>query len=447
MKRIGHPGAWVVLACLVLSASVDAREEGARNVRNTKAELKMLTLEDAERIALDNHPRIRAANERIKVQQAVVGQAKAAYYPQVVLRNFYETTVASGTTVTSTNAFDFYSSSADLDWLIYDFGRREGAVREAKDTLNLRRYAEQTSVEDTVLLVRQAFFAYLQAKALVKVEEDTVKDRETLVRQAKGFYEVGTRPKIDVARAEANLFSAQANLIAAQNGVKIAWAQLKNAMGVIRFPERSVATEVNVQKPAMNLQEAIQTAFYSRPEIKEFESQLKAQEEAISVAKSDHLPEINFFGQYGGRLTKGRDAFSDGGRVNWRARLSFNVPLFTGFETTNRIEESLREYYTIKAQEDEVKQRIALEVEESYLNVIEAGERIKATQAAQRSAKENLELANGRYQVGVGSIIEITEAQVINTQAQTNYIRTIYDHKIAEAQLARAVGRGLGFTP
>ena len=86
-------------------------------------------------------------------------------------------------------------------------------------------------------------------------------------------------------------------------------------------------------------------------------------------------------------------------------------------------------------------------MEEAFLNLVEAGERIRANEAQTKSAKENLDLANGRYQVGVGSIIEITEAQVINTRAQTDHIRSIYDHKVAEARLARAMGRGSEFSP
>ena len=83
-----------------------------------------------------------------------------------------------------------------------------------------------------------------------------------------------------------------------------------------------------------------------------------------------------------------------------------------------------------------------LEVERSYLNLIGVGERIKATEAAVRSGQENQDLASGRYRVGVGSIIEITEAQVIFAEAQANYIKSVTDYKIAEAELTKALGRG-----
>ena len=77
----------------------------------------------------------------------------------------------------------------------------------------------------------------------------------------------------------------------------------------------------------------------------------------------------------------------------------------------------------------------------AYLRLVELQERIKANESALNAAKENLDLANGRYQVGVGSIIEATDAQTLYTEAQTTYIRTLYDYKIAEAQLTRAIGQ------
>jgi outer membrane protein TolC len=120
--------------------------------------------------------------------------------------------------------------------------------------------------------------------------------------------------------------------------------------------------------------------------------------------------------------------------------LVLNIPIFDGFRTTQRVEETLHNYYNVKAQEEDRRQLIALEVEQSYLRVVETQERIKATESAALAAKENLDLAQGRYQVGVGSIIEVTDAETLYTEAQINYVRTVYEYKIADAQLARAMG-------
>ncbi len=429
MRRRKNRAAALGIGVLVVFAMVCAAE-------GQQPQPEVLTLRQAESMARDNHPGIRAAEERTKVQQSVLARAKAAYYPTAGVRGSYNNNPAAEGQNAHENTFN---TSGQVAWLLSDFGRREGTVRREQETLEARRFSERVSVDDVIFGVRRAFFDYLRADAFVKVEQDTVKDRETLVRQAQGFFDVGTRPKIDVARAEAGLFAARAGLIGAQNGVRIAWARLKGAMGVTEFPERPVASDVNVRAPTLSLEEAVKAAFESRAEIKEFQSRLKAQQEAIDVVKLGRMPRVRVDGQYGRRWHNDQDIIS--------SSVTLEVPLFTGLTLKPEIERQVRDYAVIKAQLEEQQQRIALEVEESYLNLVEASERIKANEAQTRSAKENLDLANGRYQVGVGSIIEITEAQVINTRAQTDYIRSIYDHKVAEARLARAMGRGAAFSP
>jgi outer membrane protein TolC len=286
---------------------------------------------------------------------------------------------------------------------------------------------------------------YLASQALVTVRQATVKSRDQLVRQARGFYEVGTRAKIDVARAEANLYSAQADLIAAENGVKIAWVTLRNAMGSPRLPEQPVAVDSPEVEISMNLAEARTRAFDTRTELKSFDAQRRASDQLIAVARRSHLPDILFDASYGRRHVS--DQIVGGQKLDtfplqptWSVQLSLIIPIFDGFRTTNRVEETLHNYYNVKFQEEERRQLIALDVEQSYLRVVETQERINATESAAKAAKENLDLAQGRYAVGVGSIIEITDAETLYTDAQTTYIRTVYDYKIADAQLARAMG-------
>jgi outer membrane protein TolC len=296
-----------------------------------------------------------------------------------------------------------------------------------------------------MLAIKQAYYVYLGTQEVVRVSEETVRSRELLVRQARGFYEVGTRARIDVARAEANLFSAQADLIAAENAVKIAWVTLRNAMGLPRLPEQPVALDSPEVQLSMNLAEARNVAFDSRTELKSFEAQRKASDQLIATARRGHLPDLIFDASYGRRhvsneRVNGRTLNTFPLQPTWSVGLSFNIPIFDGFRTTNRVDETLHNYYNIRAQEEDRRQLIALEVEQSYLRVVEIQERIKATEAAARAAKENLDLAQGRYQVGVGSIIEVTDAETLYTDAQTTYIRSIYDYKIADAQLARAMG-------
>ena len=401
---------------------------------------KILTIEDAVQIGLQNHPRIKSASERIGSQAAVLGQQMSAYYPTVSLNNRYQTSQSS-TNGGAAEASESYSSQASFNMTLYNFGKREGNVQAARDTLSATKEDYTTTMQDIILSIKQAYYVYLGTQEVVRVRRETVRSRELLVRQARGFYEVGTRARIDVARAEANLYSAQADLIAAENNVKIAWVTLRNAMGSPRLPEQPVAPDSPEVELSMNLAGARDIAFDSRSELKSFDAQRRSADQLIAVARRGHLPDLLFDASYGRRHVSNEPGLNTFPlQPTWSVGLNIVIPIFDGFRTTNRVEETLHNYYNIKAQEEDRRQQIALDVEQSYLRVVELQERINATDSAAKAAKENLDLAQGRYQVGVGSIIEVTDAETLYTDAQTTYIRTIYDYKIADAQLARAMG-------
>ena len=434
-------GWWLSLAASVRGAEIQMQVQAVPSTSTSPSPTgKLLTIEDAVRIGLDNHPRIRSASERVSSQQAVLGQQMSAYYPTISMSNSYRTSQSS-TNGGNDHAADAFSSQAIFNLTLYNFGKREGNVQAARETVDATKQDYETTNQDTILAIKQAYYVYLGSQALVNVRKDTVRNRDLLVRQARGFYEVGTRARIDVARAEANLYTAQADLIAAENAVKIAWVTLRNAMGSPRLPEQPVAEDSPETVFSMNLAGARNVAFDSRTELKSFDAQRRASDQLIAVARRGHLPDLIFDASYGRRHVSDQTGLNTFPlQPTWSVQLSLNIPIFDGFRTTNRVEETLHNYYNVKAQEEDRRQQIALEVEQSYLRVVETQERIKATDSAAKAAKENLDLAQGRYQVGVGSIIEVTDAETLYTDAQTTYIRSIYEYKIADAQLARAMG-------
>jgi outer membrane protein len=444
-------------------------EPGPQKALTLEAKQKELTVDDSVRNALENHPSITAAREKVGAQAAVLRQQFAAYYPTLSLNGQYQTGTQSGSTSVAPEAFDSFQAQASVNMTLYNFGKREGAVQSARDTLSATQYNLKTTADTVVLGVKQAYYSYLQAIALVRVREETVRDRDLVVRQAQAFFDVGTRAKIDLVRAQSNLYSAQSDLIAAQNTMRVAWATLKNAMGLPDIPEQAVASipAAQVQNFAvttfpLNLEQARSQAFDIRPELLSFKAQLRAQDQITATNRRGHLPDIIFDANYARRNTSNQehtavvpcldldndcrstvhlghfDTFPL--QPSWQVRLTLNIPIFDGFRTTYKVEESVRTYYAIRAAAEQQKQQVALEVEQGYANAGSAQERIKATKAAEQAARENLDLANGRYQVGVGSIIEVTDAQALYVTAEVDYVNSLYNYKIAEAQLLRAVG-------
>ena len=435
----------VILAILipVLSPAADSPAPAQLMLSQTAAPQpgNVLTLDEALQIALENHPSIKVSKEQIDTQQAVVGQQMAAYYPLVNMTNGFQTGTQAGSNVgVADRSFETYIIRTGVNMILYNFGKREGNVQSARDTLDATNFNYKTTVDGVIFFVKQSYFTYLGLRAIVKVREETVKSRQLLARQAQGFYDVGTRARIDVARAESNLYLAEADLITAQNQVKVAWAIFKNSLGVRVLPERPLVEDVTMTPVQYSLDQAKELAFASRPELKSFDARRRAQDQLIAVARRGHLPDLLFDFNYrhSNSSIVGNTFPLLGG---WQLGLNLLIPIFDGFRTTNRVQETLHTYYQIKSQEELQWQQVALDVETAYLRLVELQERIKANEAAASAAKENLDLANGRYEVGVGSIIEATDAQNLYTEAQTTYIRTLYDYKIAEAQLIRAIGQ------
>jgi len=400
----------------------------------------VLSLEEVVRIALENHSSVKSAEYQIGAQDAVLHQQMAAYYPTVNFNNSYRTSSSSSGSSGGSNAFDTVSSAANVTMTLYNFGKREGSVQSASDTLDATRYGFNATSNNIVLAAKQAYYGVLQANALLRVNEETVRDREAVLRQTRGFYDVGTKPKSDVTQAEANLYLAQASLITAQNSVDTAWASLRNAMGLDDFPKQPLAEELAVAPLSITLNEAQEAAIAARPELLQFKSLLKAQDELIAVARRNHLPDILFNSSYG-RQNSNQDGKLFPLHPNWQVQVSLNIPIFNGFQTTNQLQQALYSYRSIKEQERLQRQQVALQVEQNYLNVNATREAVKANEAAVKAAKENLDLHEGRYQVGYASIVEVTSAQTTYTTAQTNYVNALISYKLAMAQLVNAMGR------
>ena len=319
----------------------------------------VLTLDDAIQVGLDNHPSIKAARERIGAQQAVVGQEMSAYYPTINLSNFYQTGTQTAGAPTTNRAAERYQSQANFGMTLYNFGKREATVQSARDTLDATSFNYKTTVDGVILGVKQAYYFYLGAKAIVAVREETVKSRQLLVNQARGFYEVGTRARIDVVRAESNLYTAEADLIAARNAMQLAWVTLKNAMGLRELPERPLVEEAIVTTIPYTLDRAKELAYASRPELKSFEAQRRAQDQTIAAARRGHLPDLLFDANH---RYSGASFDREGPllRPSWQLQTSLIFPIFDGLRTTNRVEETLRNYYVIRNEEEQQRQQVAL---------------------------------------------------------------------------------------
>jgi outer membrane protein len=409
---------------------------------------EQLNLQRCIEIALRKQPSIVAARNTVSVNQSRIGQAESAYYPQIDLSAGYTRIKSAGsssrssfvtngiTTIPSSGgtSFDEYSGSVSVNQLIFDFWKTRTQVDIQKLNVDSSRSALDNTSESVVFTVKQAYYGVLQAKRNRDVAEETVKQFQQHLEQAKGFYEVGTAAKYDVTKAEVDLSNSKLSLIKAENTLKIARVTLNNAMGVPDAPEYSIEDNLSYGKYEITFDEALQRAYQNRPDLQSLIFQRRAAAQSIELAKKGYYPVLTGGASYN---RSGQDFPLDEG---WNAGVSLTFPIFSGFLTKNQVAEQKANLEVVSANEESLKQSIMLDVQQGYLNLAQAADSITTAELTVKQATENLDIANGRYAAGVGNPIEVTDAEVLLTNAKTSYIQALYDYRVAVATIEKAMG-------
>ena len=398
-----------------------------------------LTLHQCIETALKKNPTILASMYGVDVYRSRVGEARYNYYPQLNATAEYSRIhpVSSSTSTVDISgaAFDQYASGITLNQNLVDFGKTSKQVDISKYNLESSVSNLNTTQDAVILSVKQAYYGVLQAVRNRDVAADVLKQYQSHLDQAKGFYDVGTKARIDVIKAEVDLSNAKLSLINAENAVKIAWVTLKNVMGTPDAPEYAIEDDLLFQNYAITLEEAKARAFENRSDLKSIAAQRQAAETNINLARSGYYPVLSGFAGYtwAGQTKSMQDR-------SWNAGLLLTVPLFSGFLTSHQVAEAKSNLYILKANEEASRQQVLLEVSQAYLNLQAAEASIATAELASRQAKENLDLANGRYAAGVGSPIEVSDAFATYVTAQANYTSALSNYKIAQATIEKAMG-------
>jgi TolC family type I secretion outer membrane protein len=393
------------------------------------------TLEDVTDIALRNHPLVKAADADTVAAEARKGQAQSAWYPSVDLsigytrqRSFNATTDQN---VTTPNQF----AQANLNWMLYDFGRTGATVGRADALAAASRETAVTTRDDVVFVAKVAFYNVLRTQKTMEFQRENLRQRESLLRQATAFYEAGVRARIDVARAEANLYDARARVSQAENDLRVARITLLQRIGVDGPPEFGLSGQLPEMKLPGTLPDWIAEAEQNRPELRTLLEQERAATEALRLANAGYLPFLL------GTAGYGYGAEEVPLQQNYGLAVTLNYPLFSGFRTREQVKEASATISSTRYQITEARRRVRLEVERSAYGVQEAQERLEARKKEREASEENLRLATARYEVGAGDIIEMTDAQAQMVQSDTETINSAFDYAVSHASLLRAMGR------
>jgi len=429
----------IFLLTLAMLAPSSARAEGAR----------VLSLAEVERAA-QHQPQVLVARAATGVAQGQADQARAPLLPQVTATAQYtretgnyasspvQRNVGMDGVTSLTRSFDYWQFDFGATQLLYDFGQTSQRHEAAEKAVVVQSFAEQTTRVQVTLGVRRAYFTARAMKEIVGVAEETLRDQNKHLFQVEGFVREGTQPPIALAQQKAAVANAEVLLIAAQNNYETAKAQLNQAGGLDQDTDYDVADETlaPIADEDRPLPELVARALAARSEIASLDEQRKGQEDTLRAARGGYGPTLSAAAGASEVGTALRDLVA-----NWYGGLVLTVPLFQGGLTTAQVHTAEAGLDSVSAQRSVEELQVRLDVDSGRLAVRAAKAAIPASEEAATSAREQLRLAEQRYATGVGSIIELNDAQVAYTSAAAQAVQARYGLASARAQLLAALGR------
>lgn len=400
----------------------------------------VMSLAQAQQIALQNHPRIASAALTADASRAVVNEVRSAYYPTLSANLTgvgveHNSTLSAGF-VTTSSMYSRGATGVVASQLLTDFGRTSSLEQSAK--LRTASQTENvTNIRAQVLLdVRQAYYAALAADAVLRVAQATLDLRRVTLRQVSALAQGALRSTVDVRFAEVNVSQAELDLFRAENEAKASHARLSAALGYGRDQPFSLADEPLPPVLNPNVEILIAEGLRNRPDLASLQLSREALERFADAEKRLRNPTISAAAAAGVapvRDPRIQETYSGAG-------ININVPVLNGGLFKARRQEA--ESHAAAAAKDvqNLSVQIARDVRVAWLDATDAFRRLDVTARMVTEANEALRLAQARYDNALGSIVELNEAQVNQTSAEIASVSAKYEYLSRRATLDYAMG-------
>ena len=397
---------------------------------------QQLTLKDAEALAIKNNPQISVSRLLAMASQQVTREVRSTLWPTSSLDvtgvDAHENSRISAGGLNNPIIYERAAGGVTVSQLITDFGRTTNLIASS----NLSARAEEENAiatrEQILLEVNQAFFNALQTHAVLKVAEETVSARRLVADQIGALAKNKLKSDLDLSFANVNLAQAKLLLLDAQNNDKAALATLSAVLGYSSQQEFVLMEEIGATTPPpVEADSLIAEAFAKRPELLALDYQYQSAKKFKTAERDLMLPSIRALGAVGGAPVRNDHLSSWYGAVG----ANIDIPIFNGFLYSARAREADLRSQAARDRVLDLRNRIARDVRTSWLTANNAYQRLAVTQQLLQQAQLALELAQARYKLGLGSIVELSQAQLQSTQAQISDAQAGYDYRLAQAVL------------
>ena len=397
-----------------------------------------LSIDLATKIALENNPSIKIAYSNVDYSNASLRLSRSNYFPLLSIIGSASRTegafVFNPSFPPRDQQYNNYTAGFQLQQLIYDFGRTSNKVSASGDLVSSSLCDLKSATEDLIMVVEINCYTYLQAQYLEKVDREALAQTEEHLKLAEAFYKAGTQPEYDVTKAQVDVANAKLNLIHSQNQIKVSKLLLENSLGVKIPNEFIISDSLKYDSLKISIDSVKSVALDNRTDLKSLQLKLAAQKSLVLSVWSQNLPSISAFGNYNW------NGFNFPLYSRWSAGINLSIPIFQGFSVSAQVQQAESQEKNIEASIEQLTLSILSEVQENYLAVIDAENRIAAAKQLVLQAEENFRLATQRYKAGVGSATEITDAQLALSNARYSNIQANYDYLTSLVRLKRSMG-------
>ena len=398
-----------------------------------------LSVEEAVKLALVRQREIAIANANFGAAQGRTQQARAGLNPTLSANTGYSNSNDIRGKSASSSSSSGFNSGLTANQLLFDFNLRRDQVRQAKALERVQSNNLTTTQYDLVLRVKQAFYTVRQNDRLVSVAESNVQSRTVQKAFAKARVEAGFGAPPDVVRAQTDEDQAILELVQARANATLSRVTLAQALGVDPRTPLQVADSSEPDVPGDDVSPLVDIAVKRRPEILSAQESLRAAGIGVAVARKSNQPAI--FAN-AGVTSRGDSDPTDSVRGTFGLTLSWD--LLDGGVQRGRVREARANEAAAKATYELQLQNVIADVSTAYTNLRIAEQRVNLTRSQVTNALEGVRLATGRYRGGVGTFLEVTDAQAALVLAQTNQVNAETALQSQRAALQRAIGAPLG---
>lgn len=406
-----------------------------------------LDLEETIQRALLTNPSVKIAEYNRKAAKADYSAAKGARGISISLNHstgrggYADPQYNQQLNIWTKGIGNSHSNSITASLPIFTGGELQGQIGQAKANYRSMLSAEEQAYNEMKETATTGYFNMLNATNMKALRQESVDRLQAHLDNVIAQYNVGIVARADVLRSEVELANAQQNYITASNEYDVAEATLNNIIGTPLGTTLLLKDRLQYEPYENDMAYCLAYSEQHRPELKQAEYAIDSAEAALVVARSGHMPKVyaNASNNWGGN---GSDWPGDDDE-NWSVGVTASMNVFDSGVTWSKIHAAQENLAKAKESQRQIKDNVELEVRTDYLNLREAEKRITTTQVAVASAEEDYHIAVVRYQAGVGTNIDVMDAQEALTQAKTNYYQALYNYNTSKAALNTSMGVGV----